>query len=48
MAYLTMETLTAYLRLPLLASSGVAALLSGLIYFKQKHVFSRLPPAASC
>jgi hypothetical protein len=26
-----------YLRVPILASSGVAALLSGLLYFKQKY-----------
>lgn len=50
MAYSTMDALTAYLRLPLLASSGVAVLLSGLLYFKQKHVFtpvhSHPPPLA--
>ena len=29
-------TLISYLRLPVLASSGIAALASGLLYFKQK------------
>ena len=31
------DTFVSYLRIPLLASSGVAALLSGLLYFKQKY-----------
>jgi fermentation-respiration switch protein FrsA (DUF1100 family) len=34
----TLETFMSYLKVPLLASSGVAALLSGLLYFKQKCV----------
>lgn len=31
-----------YLRLPALASSGLAAALAGLLYFKQKYVFDHL------
>jgi hypothetical protein len=29
-----------YVKIPLLASSGIAAVLSGLLYFKQKCVYS--------
>jgi hypothetical protein len=32
-----LDTFISYLRVPILASSGVAALLSGLLYFKQKY-----------
>ncbi|CAN9265437.1 unnamed protein product [Alternaria alternata] len=32
-----LDTFMSYLRVPILASSGVAALLSGLLYFKQKY-----------
>lgn len=32
-----LETLLSYLRIPVLASSGLAAILSGLLYFKQKY-----------
>jgi len=32
----TLNTIVSYLRLPFLATSGVATLLSGLLYFKQK------------
>lgn len=39
----SIDTFMSYLRLPLLASSGVAALLSGLLYFKQKYRPSRNP-----
>ena len=38
-----LDTFMSYLRLPLLASSGVAALLSGLLYFKQKHASPMSP-----
>jgi hypothetical protein len=31
-----MDNLMSYLRVPVLASSGIAAVLSGLLYFKQK------------
>jgi hypothetical protein len=31
-----LDTFMSYLRVPLIASSGIAALLSGLLYFKQK------------
>jgi hypothetical protein len=31
-----LNTFMSYLKLPLLASSGIAAVLSGLLYFKQK------------
>lgn len=34
----SLDTFVSYLRLPLLASSGIAALASGLLYFKQKYV----------
>ncbi|OAL53192.1 BEM46 family protein-like protein [Pyrenochaeta sp. DS3sAY3a] len=33
-----LETFMSYLRLPLLASSGIAAVLSGLLYFKQNEI----------
>jgi hypothetical protein len=33
-----LDTFMSYLRIPLLASSGIAALCSGLLYFKQKYV----------
>lgn len=33
-----LDTFMSYLRLPLLASSGIAALLSGVLYFKQKYI----------
>jgi hypothetical protein len=33
-----LDTFVSYLRIPLLASSGLAALCSGLLYFKQKYV----------
>jgi hypothetical protein len=33
-----LDTFMSYLKLPLLASSGVAAVLSGLLYFKQKYI----------
>jgi fermentation-respiration switch protein FrsA (DUF1100 family) len=33
-----LDTFMSYLRIPLLASSGIAALCSGLLYFKQKCV----------
>ena len=32
-----LDTFMSYLKLPLLVSSGVAAVLSGLLYFKQKY-----------
>jgi hypothetical protein len=31
-----LDTFMSYLKLPVLASSGIAAVLSGLLYFKQK------------
>jgi hypothetical protein len=31
-----MDSFLSYLRVPLIASSGIAALLSGVLYFKQK------------
>lgn len=31
-----MDSFLSYLRIPLIASSGIAALLSGMLYFKQK------------
>ncbi|KAF1845839.1 alpha/beta-hydrolase [Cucurbitaria berberidis CBS 394.84] len=34
----TLDTFMSYLKLPLIASSGVAALLSGLLYFKQNEI----------
>lgn len=34
----TLDAFMSYLRLPLIASSGVAALLSGLLYFKQNEI----------
>jgi hypothetical protein len=33
------NSMLAYLRIPVLASSGIAALLSGLLYFKQTYVY---------
>ncbi|KAF2854591.1 BEM46 family protein-like protein [Plenodomus tracheiphilus IPT5] len=44
----SMDTFMSYLRLPLLASSGVAALLSGLLYFKQNEIIypRNFPPDA--
>jgi hypothetical protein len=39
----TLETLLSYLRIPVLASSGIAAVLSGLLYFKQKYGVSLSP-----
>ncbi|KAL6708667.1 bem46 protein, variant [Coniothyrium glycines] len=43
-----LETVMSYLRLPLLASSGVAAVLSGLLYFKQNEIIypRSFPPDA--
>jgi hypothetical protein len=35
-----LDTFMSYLKLPLLASSGVAAVLSGLLYFKQKYIYT--------
>jgi hypothetical protein len=32
-----------FLRLPVLASSGLAVVASGLLYFKQKYVLSHNP-----
>ncbi len=41
----TMATyLLSYLRIPLLATSGIAALASGLLYLKQKSDPSPSPP----
>jgi hypothetical protein len=40
-----LDTFMSYLRVPILASSGVAALLSGLLYFKQKYAVSCTPIA---
>lgn len=34
-----LESFLSYLRIPLIASSGIAALLSGVLYFKQKYVY---------
>lgn len=34
----TMATLFSYLRIPVMVSSGIAAVASGLLYFKQKWV----------
>ncbi|KAI8935976.1 hypothetical protein NX059_007480 [Plenodomus lindquistii] len=44
----SMDAFISYLRLPLLASSGVAALLSGLLYFKQNELIypRNMPPDA--
>jgi fermentation-respiration switch protein FrsA (DUF1100 family) len=36
-----LDTFMSYLKLPVLASSGIAAVLSGLLYFKQKWVSTR-------
>ena len=33
-----LDSFLSYLRVPLIASSGIAALLSGVLYFKQKYV----------
>lgn len=33
-----MDTVISYLRIPLLASTGIATVLSGVLYFKQKYV----------
>lgn len=43
-----LQSLMGYLRLPLLASSGIAALLSGLLYFKQTELIypRNFPPEA--
>ncbi|KAJ4344019.1 bem46 protein, variant [Ascochyta clinopodiicola] len=43
-----LDTLMSYLRIPLLASSGIAALCSGLLYFKQNElIYPRaFPPDA--
>lgn len=43
-----LDTFMGYLRLPLIASSGVAALLSGLLYFKQNEIIypRSFPPDA--
>ncbi|CAO2648992.1 Nn.00g099410.m01.CDS01 [Neocucurbitaria sp. VM-36] len=43
-----LDTFMSYLRLPLLATSGVAALLSGLLYFKQNEIIypRSFPPDA--
>lgn len=41
-----MDSFISYLRYPVLASTGVATLLSGLLYFKQKWVFSVRCPLA--
>lgn len=38
-----LDTFISYLKVPILASSGVAALLSGLLYFKQKYVILAIP-----
>jgi hypothetical protein len=32
----TLDTFMSYLKIPVLASSGLAAVISGLLYFKQK------------
>ncbi|KAH8731390.1 Alpha/Beta hydrolase protein [Phaeosphaeriaceae sp. PMI808] len=44
----TLNTFMSYLRLPLLASSGLAAVLSGLLYFKQNELIypRNFPPDA--
>jgi hypothetical protein len=36
-----LDSFLSYLRIPLLASSGIAALLSGVLYFKQKYTTSQ-------
>ncbi|KAF2810170.1 BEM46 family protein [Mytilinidion resinicola] len=44
----TIDTLLSYLRVPVLASSGLAAVLSGLLYFKQNEIiYPRNIPAGS-
>ncbi|KAF2178578.1 BEM46 family protein-like protein [Zopfia rhizophila CBS 207.26] len=44
----TLESFMSYLRIPLLASSGIAAVLSGLLYFKQNEIIypRNIPPDA--
>jgi hypothetical protein len=39
----TLDTFMSYLKIPVLASSGLAAVISGLLYFKQKCVFCLCP-----
>jgi len=39
----TLDTFMSYLKIPVLASSGLAAVISGLLYFKQKYVFNHRP-----
>lgn len=43
-----LESLISYIRVPLLASSGVAAVLSGLLYFKQNEIIypRNIPPGS--
>ncbi|KAF2090852.1 BEM46 family protein [Saccharata proteae CBS 121410] len=43
-----MESFLSYLRLPLLASSGLAAVLSGVLYFKQNEIIypRNIPPGS--
>ena len=42
-----MASYLAYLRIPFLASSGIAALASGLLYWKQKPVLRRISSAST-
>ena len=40
-------SVASYMRLPALASTGIAAALTSLLYFKQKYVHLSLPPLSS-
>lgn len=44
--YSAMDSVISYLRIPLLASTGIATVLSGVLYFKQKC--ASCPPRAQC
>lgn len=37
--FVSMATFVSYLRMPILAVSGIASIASGLLYYKQKWVF---------
>lgn len=36
-----MDSVISYLRIPILASTGIATVLSGVLYFKQKYAAAR-------
>lgn len=43
-AYSAMDSIFSYLRIPVLASTGLATVLSGVLYFKQKYACAQCAP----